>query len=36
MDLIDCARLFALVAMAGSDAFIAVFEAKYAYNLWRP
>jgi hypothetical protein len=36
MDLVDCARLYALTAMAASDAFIAVFEAKYAYNLWRP
>jgi PAP2 superfamily len=36
MDLTDCARLFALVAMAGNDAYIAVFDAKYAYNLWRP
>jgi hypothetical protein len=36
MDLVDCARLFALVAMAGSDAGTAVFDAKYAYNLWRP
>jgi hypothetical protein len=36
MDLVDCARLYALVAMAASDAFIAVFEAKYVYNLWRP
>jgi hypothetical protein len=36
MDIVDCARLFALVAMAGSDAGTAVFDAKYAYNLWRP
>ena len=36
MDVVDCARLFALVAMAGSDALIAVMDAKYAYNLWRP
>jgi hypothetical protein len=36
MDLVDSARLYALVAMATSDAFIAVFDAKYAYNLWRP
>ena len=36
MDLVDCARLFALVSMAASDAFIAVFDAKYAYNFWRP
>jgi hypothetical protein len=36
MDLVDCARLFALIAMAGHDALIAVFDAKYTYNLWRP
>jgi hypothetical protein len=36
MDVLDCARLYALVSMATSDAFIAVFDAKYAYNFWRP
>jgi len=36
MDVVDCARLYALSSMAGLDAFIAVFEAKYAYNFWRP
>ena len=36
MDIVDCARLYALTAMAGIDAFIAVFDAKYTYNLWRP
>ncbi|MGU3540665.1 vanadium-dependent haloperoxidase [Methylobacterium sp. A54F] len=36
LDLLDCARLYALAAMAGSDAQIAVFEAKYAYGFWRP
>lgn len=36
MDLVDSARLFALAAIASSDAFIAVFDAKYAFNLWRP
>jgi len=30
------ARLFALAEMAAADAYIAVFDAKYAYNLWRP
>jgi len=34
--LIDNARLFALVNMAATDAFVAVFDAKYAYQLWRP
>ena len=36
MDLLDCARLFALTSLAGMDAFIAVFHAKYHYNFWRP
>ncbi len=36
LDLVDNARLFALVNMAASDAFVAVFDGKYAYNLWRP
>lgn len=36
MDVVDCARLFALSSMASIDAFIAVFDAKYTYNLWRP
>jgi len=34
--LVDNARLFAQVNMAATDAFIAVFEAKYAYGFWRP
>ena len=36
MDIVDCARLFALVSMVGMDAYIAVFDAKYFYNFWRP
>jgi hypothetical protein len=36
LDLVDSARLFALVAIASDDAFIAVFDAKYHYNFWRP
>lgn len=36
MDLVDSARLYALTSIAGADAFIAVFEAKYTYNFWRP
>jgi hypothetical protein len=36
IDVVDCARLFALSSIAGVDAFIAVFDAKYTYNLWRP
>ncbi len=30
------ARLFAAATMAVDDALIAVFDAKYAYNFWRP
>ena len=36
MDLLDCARLFALVSIGTEDAFIAVFDAKYTFNFWRP
>lgn len=36
LDLLDNARLFALSAMACADAAIAIFDAKYAYNFWRP
>ena len=32
----DNARLLAVAAMAMDDALIAVFDAKYTYNLWRP
>ena len=35
-DVTDNARLLALAAMAMDDALIAVFDAKYTYNLWRP
>ena len=34
--LVENARLFALVNMAASDAFVAVFDGKYAFNFWRP
>jgi hypothetical protein len=30
------ARLFALLNMAGADAFIACWDAKFTYNQWRP
>jgi hypothetical protein len=36
LDLVDSARFMALVAVARSDAFVAVFDAKYHYNFWRP
>lgn len=35
-DIVDRARLFALVSVATADAMIAVFDAKYAFNFWRP
>ncbi|HEX5043271.1 MAG TPA: vanadium-dependent haloperoxidase [Candidatus Polarisedimenticolaceae bacterium] len=36
LDLHENARLFALVNMAMADGYIAVFDAKYHYNYWRP
>jgi PAP2 superfamily len=36
IDLVESARLFALFAMATADAYLAVFDAKYEYNFWRP
>ena len=36
LDLWDSARLFALLNFAVADGYIAVFESKYLYNLWRP
>jgi len=30
------ARLFALLSLAGADAFIAAWDAKFTYNQWRP
>lgn len=35
-DVTDNARFLALAAMAMDDALIAVFDAKYAFNFWRP
>jgi hypothetical protein len=35
-DVTDNARLLAVAAMAMDDGLIAVFDAKYTYNLWRP
>src|SRR5258708_31552278 len=32
----DSARFMALVAVGLNDALIAVFDAKYHYNFWRP
>ena len=36
MDLVDSARFMALFSMATVDALIAVFDAKYKYEFWRP
>jgi hypothetical protein len=36
LDVVDSARFMALIAVARSDAFVAVFDAKYHYNFWRP
>ncbi|MFT3736131.1 MAG: vanadium-dependent haloperoxidase [Rhodocyclaceae bacterium] len=35
-DVLANARLFALVSQAMDDALIAVMDAKYTYNFWRP
>ncbi|MEP6874043.1 MAG: vanadium-dependent haloperoxidase [Burkholderiales bacterium] len=35
-ELTQNARLLAAVGMAIDDALIAIFDAKYAYNFWRP
>ncbi len=36
MSVVDSARFMALVAVGLNDALIAVFDAKYHYNFWRP
>jgi hypothetical protein len=36
LDLWENARLFALLNLAVADGYIAHFNAKYHYNLWRP
>jgi hypothetical protein len=36
LDLIDSARFMAMYAVALTDAYIAVFDAKYRYDFWRP
>jgi hypothetical protein len=36
MDVLDSARFMALVSVAAVDAIIAVFDAKYRYEFWRP
>jgi PAP2 superfamily len=36
MDVVDSARFMALIAVGLNDAIIAVLDAKYHYNFWRP
>jgi hypothetical protein len=36
MDVLDSAHFMALVSVAAVDAAIAVFDAKYKYEFWRP
>lgn len=36
LDVIDTARMFAMVQTAVSDAVIVGFDAKYRYSFWRP
>src|SRR5215471_4116021 len=36
MNVIDNARFMALAAVALADAYIAVMDAKYHYEFWRP
>jgi len=36
LDLLDNARLFALFSMAAADAGVALWNAKFKYNFWRP
>jgi hypothetical protein len=36
LDLVQTARMLAMAHVAGADAIIACFDAKYAYWFWRP
>jgi hypothetical protein len=36
LSVVDSARLMALYAVALTDAYVAVFDAKYHYEFWRP
>ena len=36
LELVDRARILALINLAMADAYIHIFDAKYTYNLWRP
>jgi hypothetical protein len=36
LNVLDSARMMALIAVARADAFVAIFDAKYHYDFWRP
>jgi hypothetical protein len=36
LGLSENARFFALLSIAGMDAYVAAWDAKYTYNFWRP
>ena len=36
LDLVDTARMFAMVHVASADAVVGCFDAKYSFLLWRP
>ena len=36
LGMLESARIYALVALTAADALIAVIDAKYTYNFWRP
>ena len=36
LSVVESARLFALLSFAGADAFIAAWDAKFAFHQWRP
>jgi hypothetical protein len=36
LDLVQTARMLAMAHVAGGDAMIACFDAKYHYWFWRP
>src|SRR4051794_38450324 len=36
MDVVDSARFMALISIGITDAIVAVLDAKYHYNFWRP
>jgi PAP2 superfamily len=36
LSVVENARLFALLNMAGADAYVACWHAKFRYNYWRP